>query len=82
MKNWQKVWLESEKAWYMTSGDQWITYENVDSAIMKASDHLSSSSVSKKNDIVFRHNTPKQSSWQDCSSGVLIMTVSFQVFPS
>lgn len=34
-KTWQKVWLEAEKAWYMTSGDQWITYENVDSAILK-----------------------------------------------
>ncbi|CAF1206330.1 unnamed protein product [Adineta ricciae] len=35
-KSWQKVWLDTEKAWYMTSGDQWITFEDVDSAILKA----------------------------------------------
>jgi hypothetical protein len=29
------VWLDSEKGWYMTSGDQWITYEDVDSAALK-----------------------------------------------
>jgi len=34
-KNWQKVWLDAEKAWYMTSGDQWITYEDIDSATLK-----------------------------------------------
>ncbi len=34
-KTWQKVWLDAEKAWYMTSDDQWITYEDVDSAILK-----------------------------------------------
>ncbi|UJR15986.1 hypothetical protein I4U23_002905 [Adineta vaga] len=36
LKSWQKVWLDAEKAWYMTSGDQWIGYEDVDSAILKA----------------------------------------------
>ncbi|CAF0915702.1 unnamed protein product [Rotaria sp. Silwood1] len=35
-QNWQRVWLDSEKAWYMTNGDQWITYEDVDSAALKA----------------------------------------------
>ncbi|CAF3689335.1 unnamed protein product [Adineta steineri] len=35
-KSWQKVWLDAEKAWYMTSGDQWITYEDINSATMKA----------------------------------------------
>ncbi len=34
-KNWQKVWLDAEKTWYMTRGDQWITYEDVDSATLK-----------------------------------------------
>ncbi|CAF4160680.1 unnamed protein product, partial [Rotaria magnacalcarata] len=33
---WQRIWLDSEKAWYMTNGDQWITYEDVDSAALKA----------------------------------------------
>lgn len=32
---WQRIWLDSEKAWYMTNGDQWITYEDVDSAALK-----------------------------------------------
>ncbi|CAF4486412.1 unnamed protein product [Rotaria sp. Silwood1] len=35
-KSWQKVWLDTEKAWYMTSGDQWISYEDIDSATLKA----------------------------------------------
>lgn len=34
-KSWQKIWLDAEKAWYMISGDQWITYEDVDSAALK-----------------------------------------------
>lgn len=34
-QNWQRVWLDSEKGWYMTNGDQWITYEDVDSAALK-----------------------------------------------
>ncbi|CAF1041420.1 unnamed protein product [Adineta steineri] len=35
-QNWQRVWLDSEKGWYMTSDDQWISYEDVDSAALKA----------------------------------------------
>ncbi|CAF1051130.1 unnamed protein product [Didymodactylos carnosus] len=35
-QNWQRVWLESEKSWYMTNSDQWISYEDVDSAALKA----------------------------------------------
>jgi hypothetical protein len=34
-QNWQRVWLDSEKSWYMCSGDQWISYEDVDSAAAK-----------------------------------------------
>jgi hypothetical protein len=34
-QNWQRIWLDSEKSWYMTSGDQWISYEDVDSAALK-----------------------------------------------
>ncbi|CAF1972404.1 unnamed protein product [Rotaria magnacalcarata] len=35
-RSWQKVWLDTEKSWYMTSGDQWISYEDIDSATLKA----------------------------------------------
>ncbi|CAF1022242.1 unnamed protein product [Adineta ricciae] len=35
-QNWQRVWLDSEKAWYMVNDDQWISYEDVDSAALKA----------------------------------------------
>ncbi|UJR30602.1 hypothetical protein I4U23_018127 [Adineta vaga] len=34
-QNWQRVWLDSEKGWYMTNDDQWISYEDVDSAALK-----------------------------------------------
>lgn len=34
-QDWQRVWLDSEKGWYMTKDDQWITYEDIDSAALK-----------------------------------------------
>lgn len=40
-QNWQRVWLESEKAWYMAGGDQWISYEDVDSAALKVKNFYS-----------------------------------------
>ena len=78
-QNWQRVWLDSEKAWYMVNDDQWISYEDVDSAALKVIVLIESSGNSclyMHTFTTFRHSMRRQNNLVGYLYGASITMVS------